>query len=332
MTKFIKPQLGEVDHYMVTINGIRILVVTNVGNILCSIVPIENYTLVEEKDIDSEVPTIYVLFNKAIDSNYTVRSDNKIENKTIHSTEEVSYPNQIYCLDNQKVVFNYYPNNSIILSDSDKKTHIIVASTKEVLIFYLKMYLKKVVLCTTQNLCVLHASSIGIESGGFAFLGQGNAGKSTLALNLTQYGWKMLNDDLIFLSHSSEHITIRGIDVNPCIRGEAISFIENSDFLLGNNYSVYNKYHDCYYLTSIDTLKLSIPLKAFFLLQKDFNNSQFLSEITDSNIKKELLQKFNRNNFAPEDQLFLKLCQIPMYYLNITHPVSEIDAYLKSFV
>ena len=136
MTKFIKPQLGEVDHYMVTINGIRILVVTNVGNILCSIVPIENYTLVEEKDIDSEVPTIYVLFNKAIDSNYTVRSDNKIENKTIHSTEEVSYPNQIYCLDNQKVVFNYYPNNSIILSDSDKKTHIIVASTKEVLIFY----------------------------------------------------------------------------------------------------------------------------------------------------------------------------------------------------
>ena len=94
---------------------------------------------------------------------------------------------------------------------------------------------------------------------------------------------------------------------------------------------MYNKYHDCYYLTSINTLKLSIPLKGIFILQKEFNNSSLLSEITDLELKKEVLKKYIRNDFDVEDQLFLKLGSIPMYKLNITRPISQIVSCLKSF-
>ncbi len=330
MIKFIKPQLGEVYQYMVTINGISILVVTNVEDILCSVVHAENYMVTEKNKFDFEVPTISIFLNSSIDSNYTVHSSGRKNDKSVYSDDDVLYPNQHYCFGNQNIIFNYYPNNSIIFFDSDNKNQIIVASIKDVLILYLKMYLKKIVLISTRNSFALHASSVGTEIGGFVFLGQGNAGKSTLAFNLSQHGWKILNDDLVFLSDSFGLINIQGIEINPCVRGEAISYIEDSSSLLCNDRCIYNKYHDCYYLTSINTLKFNIPLKAIFILQKDFNNPQLLSNISDYEIKKDLLKKFKRNQSDIEDKMLLKLCEIPMYQLNITCPVSQIDAYLKS--
>ena len=330
MIKFIKPQLGEINRYIVTINRIHVLVVTNVEGILNSVVHTDNYIAAKKASPYCGLPTIFILFNSSIDSNYTVHSSNKNDNNNIRS-EEIIYPNKLFRYGSQSVLFNFYPNNSIILHDSDKMTYIIVASVKEALVLYLKMYLKKVVLCSIQNLCALHASSVGTKFGGFVFLGQGNAGKSTLALNLCQHGWEMLNDDLIFLSNSSDSINIRGIDINPCVRGESIPYIENSRELLMSDRCMYNKYHDCYYLTSINTLKLSIPLKGIFILQKEFNNSSLLSEITDLELKKEVLKKYIRNDFDVEDQLFLKLGSIPMYKLNITRPISQIVSCLKSF-
>ena len=330
MIKFIKPQLGTVYQYMVTINGISILVVTNVEDILCPVIHAENYMVTEKNRFDLEVPTISVFLNSCIDSNYTVHSSGRKKDKSVYSDDEYLYPNQHYCFGNQNIIFNYYPNNSIIFFDSDNKNQIIVASIKDVLILYLKMYLKKIVLISARDLFALHASSVGTEVGGFAFLGQGNAGKSTLAFNLSQHGWKILNDDLVFLSDSSGIVDIQGIEINPCVRGESIPYIEDSSSVLFNNRFIYNKYHDCYYLTSIDTLKSNIPLKAIFILQKDPNNPQFLSNISDHEIRKELLKKFKRNQSDVEDKMLLKLCKIPMYQLNITCPISQIDACLKS--
>lgn len=329
MIKFIKPQLGEENYYVVEINDVRILVVTNIGDILYPIVSNKSYRIVDKISLDKDLPTIYVLLNKSIDDHYIVRKESEIQNKK-SCTDEVCYPNQVYDVGNQKLIFNYYPNNSIISSSTDEKTHIIIASNEDVLVFYLKMYLKDIVLHVKQNICALHSSSVGNMRGGFIFLGHANTGKSTLALNLTQCGWSMLNDDLTFLSVSNNFITMRGIDVNPCIRGQALPYIENHSFLLNNGNSVYNKYHNCYYLTFINSLKMSIPLKAFFILFKDANSPQLSIEITDTVRKSEILQEYIRNDLAAYNQTFFNLCKIPMYYLNVTHPVSKIDTYLRT--
>lgn len=69
--------------------------------------------------------------------------------------------------------------------------------------------------CVASRLLVLHAAGVSREGRGILLIGQGGAGKTTLATALNARGWELLSDDTVPITLDGE---LLGVGLGPCLK------------------------------------------------------------------------------------------------------------------
>ena len=326
MIKYITPQCAGVQSYLATINGISIHICTNINDVLQRILSKNSYCCISESELDEQLFTIYLLKSEAIKEEYTVREDIPLALEKIVD-QDYEYPNEKYQFGSQLIIFYSYPNNTIIINEPNNNYCTIIASNIDVLTFHLKNKIKEILIKNLEN-CALHASAVAFENKAFVFMGESNSGKSTLAYNLTYYGWELVNDDLVFIEAQKETLRVKGAEVNPCIREAALPYLLDSDKFHNTQAKYYNPYHKCYYLQELKKANKDCTLKALFVLTNDKDNYTFPTIIDRKISKRGLLERFLR--FDMDDSIYLKLSNVPIYKINVKCSVENISRFLRT--
>lgn len=326
LIKFVKPKRENFDSYLAEVNGIEILIYTNVGDVLQMVLPKTNYCKIEKCKLTDEIPIIRLLHSNSLKNKYHVRKDTEKELKLKLHDERVEYPNKEIIFENEKIIFNEYPNNSILIEDTEKFCFTIIASSDEVLIFYLKKIIKQIIVKKIYDYS-LHASAIVLDDKAVLFAGKGNTGKSTMAYNLMTYGADILNDDLIFVKNNEKNLKVYGANINPCIRECALSYLVKPTEFVNNQAKYRNPYHECYYLQNLELALDEYDLKAVFVLVRGNPNFMKPTLIIDETEKKFLLQQYIRS--SPVQLDYISLDSVKVYKLSVEIPIRQLYTFIK---
>ena len=322
MISFIQPLMEHTSNYIATINGVRIRLCLNTDDVLQYVVPQETYEKADPIKIAPVEFTLNLLITDSIPRQYMFHRDN--ENSGQISETEVIYPNRRYVLGNATIEFYQYPNHSVHIKTIASNSITVLTGNQYVLIFFLKFYIKQIV-SEKNGATALHASAVGKECGAIAFLGHGNAGKSTIAYNLSTCGWAILHDDLIFIEEQDKDVLVRGVQVNPCLRRAALPYVLNDDKIVRSQAVFENKYHECFYLRNMTLIKESFPLKAIILLStSDFSNEKPQAITTDTDW---VLQSYIK------DPVCRKMIEkLPVYGINRNLPIKQKMLFLNTLL
>ena len=320
---FIEPMRQCTQDYIVSINNVRIRVCINTEDILQYVLPDKTYWKIDPVKAEQFEYTLNILMTDSLSKQYVLHLDNH-ENLQKISKTEANCPNRQYVMGDMIIKLYQYPNHSVHIETAIHNSITVIAGNKYVLVFYLKYYIKEIV-SKLSKLPQLHASAVAKNNSAIVFLGSGNTGKSTIAYNLTLYGWDMLHDDLVFVEKQRDVVCVHGIQVNPCLRRAGLPYVFNADTIFDSKDIFENKYHACFYLRNKILIKDSIPLKAVFLLSEcDFAIGIPTAITTNSRC---LLQSYI------SDSVCLKLIEnISVYGFNKNTALKQIIPFLDMLI
>ena len=92
--------------------------------------------------------------------------------------EESVYPNRKIVFPNGEMIFNVYPNNSIIKTNEDTNEAFVLAGNFDVLLFYCKKYFREMVsrFYESQHCVAIHCSGVNIDGMANIFVADANCG------------------------------------------------------------------------------------------------------------------------------------------------------------
>ena len=146
------------------------------------------------------------------------------------------------------MIFNVYPNNSIIKTNEDTNEAFVLAGNFDVLLFYCKKYFREMVsrFYESQHCVAIHCSGVNIDGMANIFVADANCGKSTTAINAVGCGARLLNDDVIICRKQGDNVMVKGLPIIPSIRQEGVQFITGIDVVSQNKY--FSEYVQSYYM------------------------------------------------------------------------------------
>ena len=162
--------------------------------------------------------------------------------------EESVYPNRKIVFPNGEMIFNVYPNNSIIKTNEDTNEAFVLAGNFDVLLFYCKKYFREMVsrFYESQHCVAIHCCGVNIDGMANIFVADANCGKSTTAINAVGCGARLLNDDVIICRKQGDNVMVKGLPIIPSIRQEGVQFITGIDVVSQNKY--FSEYVQSYYM------------------------------------------------------------------------------------
>lgn len=266
----------------------------------CSIVDVlfENGSVHSQLEDNKIVGSLQLIKMDCIDGYFEVHKYRTIKD------EESEYPNKKITLPNEEIIFNVYPNNSIITIHKDTNEISVFAGNLDVLLFYCKKYFREMVSkYYEQNNCVaMHCSGINIDGLADIFVADANCGKSTTAINALGCGASLLNDDVIICNKQHDgRIRVKGLPIVPSIRSEGLPFITGIDINKHDKY--FSEYIQSYYMKD---MKLDrnwhILNKIIFLNRGEIQESalrtklkeQYETAVEDWNIQGSIKELCNR--------------------------------------
>ena len=321
MIQFIQPLPQQMWDYTVELNGVRIRVSLNTDDVLKNILPTEVYHIATDDDRTDF--SLYAILTSSVSEECVFHSETTSFGKPPLRTEE-NCPNRQYIIDDSKISLYSYPNNSVHIENQARNTISILTGNKNVLIFYLKDYLKRIVADHIDR-CKLHASAVALNNGAVLFLGAGNVGKSTLAYNFTTCGWSLMHDDLVFIRKKENEILAEGIRIFPSLRKNALPYLTDQGTSVLQTHAFENEYHKCYYLHKVDTVNNELPIKAVFLLSPKEYPMETPMRIT---------AKLNRilSDFVSDANCIRLLRKLPIYTVNRNIPIKQMIRFAEMTV
>lgn len=192
------------------------------------------------------IGSLQLVKTDCINSFFEVHKYRNIEEK------ESVYPNKKIALPNGEMIFNVYPNNSIIKTNEDTNEAFVLANNSDVLLFYCKKYFREMVSSFYEkNNCVaMHCSGISIDGLANIFVADANCGKSTTAINAIGCGAKLLNDDVIICKKENDKVMVRGLPIVPSIRKEGVQYITGID--VESQRKHFSEYVQSYYMRDMN--------------------------------------------------------------------------------
>lgn len=162
--------------------------------------------------------------------------------------EESEYPNRRIVLPNGEMIFNVYPNSSIIKTNEDTNEAFVLAGNFDVLLFYCKKYFREMVsrFYESQHCVAMHCSGVNIDGMANIFIADANCGKSTIAINTVGCGARLLNDDVIICKRQGDRVMVKGLPIVPSIRQEGVQFITGIDVESQDKH--FSEYLQSYYM------------------------------------------------------------------------------------
>lgn len=182
--------------------------------------------------------------------------------------EESVYPNRRIVLPNGEMIFNVYPNNSIIKTNEDTNEAFVLAGNFDVLLFYCKKYFREMVsrFYEGQHCVSMHCSGVNIDGKANIFVADANCGKSTTAINAVGCGARLLNDDVIICRKQGDKVMVKGLPIVPSIRQEGVQFITGIDVASRDKH--FSEYVQSYYMRDMSLDTEWHPLNKIIFLNK----------------------------------------------------------------
>ncbi len=211
-----------------------------------------------------------------------------------------------------------FPGSCMIVSEDNKRKSFIICSQLDILMFYFKKVVKDIIfdIYREQGYEKIHASGVEKEGKALLFVGDGFSGKTTTAVKLTEKGYSILNDDMLFLRIKDNKLCVVGAPICCSLRDSARPYV---NIKLDNDKMYSSKYQETSYYYGLPFVEKEIVVNTIIFLGY-FEEPQMIdcyekaTDVIQVQIIKDYLTKYGS--------------ELNLWKSNKDHAMSIIDDYL----